>query len=121
MTLADHVLQVHYLGIVTSFRITQLVSKTVTSERYYNSLLEADLVAHCRGNTNSPWLNTLVLVDISTGCLKCMPLPEKTARYAIDSLRVADELLPSALQEFDTDCGSEFINYALSSSLTGLP
>ncbi len=31
--------------------------------------LEADLVAHCGGNTNGAFLNTLVLVDISTGWL----------------------------------------------------
>ena len=29
--------------------------------------LEADLVAHCGGNTNGPFLNTLVLADIATG------------------------------------------------------
>ncbi|WP_292989806.1 hypothetical protein [Nitrosomonas sp.] len=35
--------------------------------------LEADLVAHCGGNTNSAFLNTLVLVDIATGWKKCSP------------------------------------------------
>jgi hypothetical protein len=75
--------------------------------------LEADLVAHCGGNTNGAFLNTLVLVDISTGWLECMPLLRKSAQDVIDSLRVADELLPFTLQGLDTDCGSEFINYDL--------
>ncbi len=73
--------------------------------------LEADLVAHCGGNTNGAFLNTLVLVDISTGWLECVPLLRKSAQDVIDGLRVAGDLLPFQLQGIDTDCGSEFINY----------
>ena len=75
--------------------------------------LEADLVAHCGGNTNGAFLNTLVLVDICTGWLECMPLLRKSAQDVIDGLRVVDDLLPFRLQGLDTDCGSEFINYEL--------
>ena len=74
---------------------------------------EADLVAHCGGNTNGAFLNTLVLVDILTGWLECMPLLRKSAADVIDGLRVAKELLPFLLQGLDTDYGSEFINYDL--------
>jgi hypothetical protein len=72
--------------------------------------LEADLVAHCGGNPNGTFLNTLTLVDIATGWLECMPLLRKSAGDVIDGLRVADELLPFPVQGIDTDCGSEFIN-----------
>jgi hypothetical protein len=75
--------------------------------------LEADLVAHCGGNTNGPFLNTLVLVDIATGWLECIPLLRKSASDVIDGLRVVNELLPFPIQGLDTDCGSEFINYDL--------
>jgi len=75
--------------------------------------LEADLVAHCGGNTNGAFLNTLTLVDIATGWLECMPLLRKSANDVIDGLRVADELLPFAVLGIDTDCGNEFINYEL--------
>ena len=75
--------------------------------------LEADLVAHCGGNTSGAFLNTLTLVDIATGWLECMPLLRKSADDVIDGLRVADELLPFTVQGLDTDCGSEFINYEL--------
>lgn len=74
---------------------------------------EADLVAHCGGNTNGAFLNTLVMVDISTGWLECIPLLRKSSEDVIAGLRVADELLPFPLQGLDTDCGSEFINYDL--------
>lgn len=73
--------------------------------------LEADLVAHCGGNPNGTFLNTLTLVDIATGWLECMPLLRKSAGDVINGLRVADELLPFSVQGIDTDCGSEFINY----------
>jgi hypothetical protein len=74
---------------------------------------EADLVAHCGGNTNGSFLNTLTLVDIATGWLECMPLLRKSANDVIDGLQVANELLPFPIQGVDTDCGSEFINYEL--------
>lgn len=73
--------------------------------------IEADLVAHCGGNTNGAFLNTLTLVDICTGWLACMPLLRKSAQDVIAGLRVADEMLPFRLQGIDTDCGSEFINH----------
>ncbi|WP_351089663.1 transposase family protein [Shewanella sp. S1-49-MNA-CIBAN-0167] len=75
--------------------------------------LEADLVAHCGGNTNGSFLNTLTLVDIATGWLECMPLLRKSASDVIDGLQVASDLLPFPMQGVDTDCGSEFINYEL--------
>ncbi len=75
--------------------------------------LEADLVAHCGGNTNGAFLNTLVLVDIATGWLECIPLLRKSGNDVIGGLRIMDELLPFPMQGIDTDCGSEFINYDL--------
>jgi hypothetical protein len=75
--------------------------------------IEADLVAHCGGNTNGAFLNTLTLIDISTSWLECMPLLRKSASDVIDGLRVADDLFPFDVQGIDTDCGSEFINYDL--------
>lgn len=72
---------------------------------------EADLVAHCGGDPSGAFLNTLVLVDISTGWLECMPLLRKSASDVIDGVKIAQELMPFPLQRLDTDCGSEFINY----------
>ena len=50
------------------------------------------------------FLNTLTLVDISTGWLECIPLLRKGAGDVIDGLCVADDLLPFPLQGLDTDC-----------------
>ena len=38
---------------------------------------EIDLVAHCGGDSNGAFLNTLVVIDVSTVWLECMPLPKK--------------------------------------------
>ena len=75
--------------------------------------LEIDLVAHCGGNTNGSFLNTLTLIDISTGWLECMPILRKSASDVIDGLAVSDGLFPFGIKGIDTDCGSEFINYEL--------
>jgi hypothetical protein len=40
-------------------------------------------------------------------------LLRKSTKDVIDGLRIVDELLPFPMQELDTDCGSEFINYEL--------
>ncbi len=42
--------------------------------------LEADLVAHCGGNTNGAFLNTLTLVDIATGWLGVRAVASKECR-----------------------------------------
>jgi len=73
--------------------------------------LEADLVAHCGGNTNGSFLNTLTLTDISTGWTECLPLIRKSSGDVISGLKLAQNLLPFPLLGFDTDNGSEFINH----------
>ena len=74
---------------------------------------EADLVAHCGGSMAGSFLNTLVLVDIETTWLECIPLLHKRASDVIASLKLLDEIMPISILGFDTDNGSEFINYEL--------
>ena len=72
---------------------------------------EVDLVAHCGDDPSGSFLNTLVMVDISTGWLECMPLMKKSAADVINGFNVARSLMPFPLLGLDTDGGSEFINY----------
>ena len=72
--------------------------------------IEADLVAHCGDDTNGSFLNTLTLIDISSGWLECMALIRKSANDVITALEVVSDLLPFKLLGLDTDNGSEFIN-----------
>ena len=74
---------------------------------------EVDLVAHCGGDPNGAFLNTLTMVDVATGWLECMPQLKKSAKDVITGISVAQKLLPFDLKGLDTDGGSEFINYEL--------
>ncbi|MEX2488636.1 MAG: ISNCY family transposase, partial [Pseudomonadales bacterium] len=74
---------------------------------------EADLVAHCGGDTRGAYINTLVLIDISTGWLEFMPLLEKSGGHVLEGLDVARALAPFPVLGLDTDNGSEFINHEL--------
>ncbi len=73
--------------------------------------LEADLVAHCGGDTKGSFLNTLTLTDICTGWTECLPLIRKSSGDVIVGLKLAQNILPFPLLDFDTDNGSEFINH----------
>lgn len=75
--------------------------------------MEVDLVAHCGGNTNGAFLNTLTLTDMTTGWTECLPLLRKSAGDVIIGLKLAQELLPFPLLGIDSDNGSEFINHDL--------
>jgi len=70
-------------------------------------------VAHCGGDTRGAFLNTLVLVDISTGWLEFMPMLQKNGDYVIAGLDVAKLLIPFPLLGVDSDNGSEFINHEM--------
>ncbi len=74
---------------------------------------EIDLVAHCGGDPNGAFLNTLTMVDVTTGWLECMPLIKKSASDVIAGINVARKLIPFDVKGLDTDGGSEFINYEL--------
>ena len=74
---------------------------------------EADLVAHCGDSVHGTFLNTLVLVDVTTGWTECLALLRKSDADVIGGLDAAQKQLPFPLLGLDTDNGSEFINYEL--------
>ena len=70
---------------------------------------EADLVAHCGGNLSGAFLYSLVMTDVATGWIECLPLLSKVSSRLGHALR----LIPFPVLGIDTDCGSEFINEEL--------
>lgn len=74
---------------------------------------EGDLVAHCGGSMEGSFLYTLVLTDIQTGWVECLPLLHRSQNAVIQALDYARQLLPFKMLGLDTDNGSEFINYEL--------
>jgi hypothetical protein len=75
--------------------------------------MEADLVAHCGGNTEGAYLYTLTLTDVTTGWTECLPLLHRGQDAVLQALTHARRLLPFPLLGLDTDNGGEFINAAM--------
>ena len=75
--------------------------------------MEADLVAHCGGNSEGPFLHTLVLTGVATGWTECLALLRRTEADILQALTTARQILPFQLVGLDTDNGSEFMNYGL--------
>lgn len=75
--------------------------------------VEVDLVAHCGETTAGPYLNTLSCVDIATGWMECLGLPNKTQQAVSQAILILRQQLPFPLLGLDSDNGSEFINDTL--------
>lgn len=74
---------------------------------------EADLVAHCGGNTEGVVLYTLTLTDVATGWTECLPLMHRGQDAVVQALSNARRVLPFPVLGLDTDNGTEFINAAV--------
>jgi hypothetical protein len=74
---------------------------------------EADLVAHCGGNTEGIFLYTMTLTDVASGWTECLPLLHRGQDAVVQALGHARRLLPFPLLGLDTDNGGEFINAAV--------
>lgn len=75
--------------------------------------MEIDLVAHCGGNLEGTYLNTLTMVDIVSGWVELGALLYKSSEEVIAIIDVIQTVLPFSLLGIDSDNGSEFINYQL--------
>jgi len=72
--------------------------------------LEADLVAHCGGQSEGGCLYTLTLTDVATGWTECLPLINRRREAVRIALQRARALFPFPILGIDTDNGGEFIN-----------
>ena len=72
--------------------------------------LEIDLVAHCGENAGGSYANTLVLTDIASGWIECIPLLVRESSLIADGLERLRSSMPFPLRGIDSDNGSEFIN-----------
>ena len=75
--------------------------------------MEADTVAHCGSSISGEFFWTLTCTDIYSGWTECAPVWSKRAANVVNAVRAAQNRLPFKLKAFDTDNGTEFINYPL--------
>ena len=72
--------------------------------------VEMDLVAHCGDTTEGQYLNTLTVVDVSTGWTECLPVFRHTQKAVFEAILDLRRRLPFPLLGIDSDNGGEFIN-----------
>ena len=75
--------------------------------------VEMDLVAHCGETTAGQYINTLNVVDISTGWTECLAVYQKTQHAVFEAVLQLRHRLPFPLLGIDSDNGGEFINNIL--------
>ena len=80
--------------------------------------LEADTVAHCGSSTEGMYANTVDCVDIATGWTEQRAVWGKNYQGVIDQIKDIEQSLPFPILGFDTDNGTEFLNYHLLRHLT---
>ena len=75
--------------------------------------MEADTVAHCGNSLAGDFIWSLTMTDIQTTWTECRATWNKGATGVLEQIKDIEASLPFALQGFDCDNGSEFLNYHL--------
>ena len=72
--------------------------------------LEIDLVAHCCGRMQGPFLWTLVATDIATGWSESLPILVRDGAVVLTALQLIRRQLPFPLRGIDADNDPVFMN-----------
>jgi len=75
--------------------------------------MEADTVAHCGNSLAGSFIWSLTMTDIHTAWTESRATWDKGAQGVLAQIQDIEDRLPFALQGFDCDNGSEFLNYHL--------
>ena len=83
--------------------------------------MEADTVAHCGNSLAGSFIWSLTMTDIHTTWTENRATWDKGAQGVLVQIQDIEDRLPFALQGFDCDNGSEFLNYHLMRYFTDHP
>ncbi len=75
--------------------------------------LEADTVAHCGNSIAGMFVYTVNMVDIATGWSIQRAMWGKGEHGVLEALKTIESTLPFQIKGFDSDNGSEFLNWRL--------
>ncbi len=75
--------------------------------------LEADTVAHCGDSMTGDFAWSLNLTDIASGWIETRAVWGKGARGVLKEIKDIEQHLPFPILGFDSDNGTEFLNYHL--------
>jgi hypothetical protein len=87
--------------------------KTNQWDEHIPGFLEADTVAHCGSSMAGTFVYTLNTVDIATNWTEQRALWGKGEHGTLEALTSIEAALPFRLRGFDSDNGSEFINWTI--------
>lgn len=77
--------------------------------------VEADTVAHCGTTVAGSFVYSVNMVDIATGWIETRAIWCKGEKSTYEAIRSIEKALPFKIKGFDSDNGSEFLNYHLRS------
>jgi len=81
--------------------------------------VEADTVAHCDDSTEGDYVNSLTFTELFSGWTENRAVWNKSGEAVLVQLKQLEGVVPYAMQDFHTDNGGEFLNWALPRHLTG--
>jgi hypothetical protein len=91
----------------------QIPINTNQWEEWRPGFLEADTVAHCGDSLMGMFAYTIDFVDIATGWTEQRAVWGKGEKGVLEQIKDVEKMLPFPLRGFDSDNGSEFLNYHL--------
>lgn len=75
--------------------------------------VQADTVAHCGSSLAGDFANTVTVTDIFSGWTENRAIWTKHSSKMRPALEKIEAAFPFKFKFFDTDCGSEFLNYTI--------
>ena len=91
----------------------QIPINTNQWETFRPGYLEADTVAHCGDSLLGMFAYTVDFTDIATGWTEQRAVWGKGEKGVLEQIKDVEKMLPFPLLGFDSDNGSEFLNYHL--------
>lgn len=87
---------------------------TNTNEKIINAgHVAADTVAHCGDDISGQFVWSLTATDRLTGWTENRALVSKKAKSIRNAMHSIEQALPFKIKTIQTDCGTEFLNYAV--------
>lgn len=96
----------------------QVPIKTDQWDENKAGFIEADTVAHCGKSVSGQFVYTVNSVDIATGWIESRAIWGKGQKGCFEAIRSIEKALPFRILGFDSDNGSEFLNWHLLSYFT---
>jgi len=96
----------------------QIPINTNQWEEWRPGYLEADTVAHCGDSLIGMFAYTVDFTDIATGWTEQRAVWGKGEKGVLEQIQDVEKMLPFPLLGFDSDNGSEFLNYHLQRHFT---